>query len=301
MSKPALHEVSSGAGDDLVVLLHGFSDNADTWNKVAPTLAEDARLLAVDLPGFGRSAASGDTPLFDGYVRVVVDLLQRHRGPGSVSIVGNSLGAVVALLVATERPELVDRVVLADMPGLTGIPRLWRLALSPPVECALTPVLRLLPTPVARTGFLGFCYALGGCGAASAGRGDAFRLHRALRGPIEAARPVHDRSGCPRRTGPHAGGLARPGPDRAIVTGVGPQRHPHSGPFGAGTGAQPAHRGWLHRALQPLPAAGPPARVLGRRPALPAPHAAEHPTRRTMTVTLPGQVVAISQKAEGTP
>jgi len=163
MSKPALHEVSSGAGDDLVVLLHGFSDNADTWNKVAPTLAEDARLLAVDLPGFGRSAASGDTPLFDGYVRVVVDLLQRHRGPGSVSIVGNSLGAVVALLVATERPELVDRVVLADMPGLTGIPRLWRLALSPPVECALTPVLRLLPAPVARTGF-GFCYALAAAG-----------------------------------------------------------------------------------------------------------------------------------------
>jgi len=152
MSQPRVHVIESGTGADLVVLLHGFSDNADTWNKVAPTLAENARVLAVDLPGFGRSAA-GSTPLLDGYVRVVVELVRRHRGPGTVALVGNSLGAVVALLVATEHPELVERVVLADMPGLKKTPRLWRLALSRPVECALTPVLRLAPTRVARTGF----------------------------------------------------------------------------------------------------------------------------------------------------
>jgi len=69
MSQPRVHVAEFGAGADLVVLLHGFSDNADTWNKVAPTLAENARVLAVDLPGFGRSAP-GTTPLLSVYVSV---------------------------------------------------------------------------------------------------------------------------------------------------------------------------------------------------------------------------------------
>jgi len=159
MSRSALHVAESGDGDDLIVLLHGFSDNADTWNKVAPALAAHARVFAVDLPGFGRSVPTGAFPLFDGYVGVVVELLGRHRGPGTVSIVGNSLGAVVALLVATEHPELVDRVVLADMPGLAGVPRLWRLALSRTAERALNRSLRAIPAPWTQRGF-GLLYSL---------------------------------------------------------------------------------------------------------------------------------------------
>ncbi len=181
MSRSALHVAESGDGDDLIVLLHGFSDNADTWNKVAPALAAHARVFAVDLPGFGRSVPTGAFPLFDGYVGVVVELLGRHRGPGTVSIVGNSLGAVVALLVATEHPELVDRVVLADMPGLAGVPRLWRLALSRTAERALNRSLRA--TCAVDAARIRVVVQPRRDPAAQAGPGDAVGVRRALPGP----------------------------------------------------------------------------------------------------------------------
>lgn len=190
VSTSTVYEAACGAGDDLVVLLHGFSDNADTWSKVTPALAEHARVVALDLPGFGRSVA-GTSPLFAGYVRVVVDALQRHRGAGEVAIVGNSLGAVVALLVATEHSELVDRVVLADMPGLKKTPRLWRLALSRPAECALTPVLRLLPVTLIQRGF-GLFYALAAVGwhPQDAATRSAFTAHYADSSRLRALFPT---------------------------------------------------------------------------------------------------------------
>lgn len=124
MLSEELHVRSTGSGDRTVVLLHGFSDHGGTWQKVVPTLAERFRVLVVDLPGFGRSAAvPWQEPLIDGYVEVLSDLVDSGTPP--VSVVGNSLGAVTALAWASARPDLVADVVLSDMPGVTRIPRTW--------------------------------------------------------------------------------------------------------------------------------------------------------------------------------
>ncbi|RDI36001.1 pimeloyl-ACP methyl ester carboxylesterase [Rhodococcus sp. AG1013] len=117
------HVLTSGSGDRTVVLLHGYSDHGGTWQKVVPTLGERFRVLVVDLPGFGLSAGSWSEPLIDGYVDILAALVDDETGP--VSVIGNSLGAVTALAFASARPDLVTDVVLADMPGVTGIPRSW--------------------------------------------------------------------------------------------------------------------------------------------------------------------------------
>src|SRR4051794_18826368 len=51
----------SGGGEAHVLLLHGLGGNSVTWHGVAPELARAARaeVLAVDLPGFGRSRTAG--------------------------------------------------------------------------------------------------------------------------------------------------------------------------------------------------------------------------------------------------
>ncbi|MBB3039701.1 alpha/beta fold hydrolase [Hoyosella altamirensis] len=144
-----VHTIERGKGDDLVLLLHGFSDNADTWNKVMPQFAAQARVVALDFPGFGRSRF-WPSPLFDTYEEIVTSVIERRGGPGRVSLVGNSMGAVVSLLVASRRPDLVDRVVLADMPGIAGIPALWRHALSRRSELIVGQVVRAVPTPASR-------------------------------------------------------------------------------------------------------------------------------------------------------
>jgi len=135
----------SGSGDRTVVLLHGFSDHGGTWCRVEPALAERHRVLTVDLPGFGRSWRQWRTPVLDHYVDVLGALVADRTAP--VTVIGNSLGATTAMVFASARPEAVDRVVLANMPGVAGIPRSWThgARIPPWLTGSLS---RPLPTPL---------------------------------------------------------------------------------------------------------------------------------------------------------
>jgi pimeloyl-ACP methyl ester carboxylesterase len=149
--------VVTGSGDETIVLLHGFSDNLVTWNRVVPRLAVDHCVIAIDLPGFGASSRCWTTPLLDCYVDVINDVLAAEGVESPVALMGNSMGAVVSTIFAARHPEQVDRAVLIDMPGLRSVPRLWTLAMSRPAEIALRTALQVVPEGVARLG-LGWAY-----------------------------------------------------------------------------------------------------------------------------------------------
>ena len=103
-----------------LVLIHGLGDEADTWRHVFPQLAKAApagyRVLAPDLPGFGRSAWKGNISV-EGHRDAVLRLMA-ETGAASASnpavLVGSSLGAGIAELAAFSRPELVKSLVLID-------------------------------------------------------------------------------------------------------------------------------------------------------------------------------------------
>jgi pimeloyl-ACP methyl ester carboxylesterase len=147
----------TGDGERTIVLLHGFADNAATWNRVVPPLAVNHRVIAIDLPGFGSSTRAWTRPLLPGYVDLVRIVLDAEGVDGSVALMGNSMGAVVSLLFAARHPHRTDRVVLIDMPALHSVPRLWRVAMSRPAELALRTGLRALPNGTAQYG-LGLLY-----------------------------------------------------------------------------------------------------------------------------------------------
>ncbi len=105
-----------GSGPTLV-LVHGVADQAGTWFQVASGLAEDHRVLLIDLPGHGESApATGPLPMttvIEGFetwlaTHAAPEAGERNQPP---TLVGNSMGAWVAMLAAHRRPELVGRVV----------------------------------------------------------------------------------------------------------------------------------------------------------------------------------------------
>ena len=110
-----------------LLLLHGFSDSADTWRRLLDRLARrEQRALAVDLPGFATAARSLDTrrgvlEQLDEFAAAAID----HVGAGAV-VVGNSLGGVLALR-AGERDDLGLRGIMPiapaglDMPGWFAI------------------------------------------------------------------------------------------------------------------------------------------------------------------------------------
>jgi pimeloyl-ACP methyl ester carboxylesterase len=109
------------AGDSPLVLLHGLADEADTWRGVLPALARHRRVIAPDLPGFGRSTGprTGYTLAF--FARTIADLLA-GLSIGRATLVGHSLGAAIAQRLALAQPSLVERLALIDG-GLPTQPR----------------------------------------------------------------------------------------------------------------------------------------------------------------------------------
>jgi pimeloyl-ACP methyl ester carboxylesterase len=102
--------LDSGGGGRLFVLVHGLGGYAENWSLIADDLARLGRVVAVDLPGFGLSAPARRHDL-DTHVDTVAHLIGR-LGAHRATVVGNSMGGLVAELLAVTHPALVERLVL---------------------------------------------------------------------------------------------------------------------------------------------------------------------------------------------
>lgn len=103
-----------------LVLIHGGSQNAHTWDTVA--MALNRPLVAVDLPGHGHSDGPGNGPTGDLDVEANaadVAVAIRQLAPQAAAVVGMSLGGLTAIALTGQAPELVRKLVLVDvLPGL---------------------------------------------------------------------------------------------------------------------------------------------------------------------------------------
>jgi pimeloyl-ACP methyl ester carboxylesterase len=101
-----------------VLALHGWRDNAATFDRLAPALSTTLRLIAPDLPGHGRSSPRhhDGTYAIWSYVEDVLELLDL-LGLERVSLLGHSMGGAVSCLFAAAFPEKVERLVLLDSLG----------------------------------------------------------------------------------------------------------------------------------------------------------------------------------------
>lgn len=106
-----------------LVLLHGVTSRWQGFLTMIPTLAQRWHVVAADLRGHGRS---GRVPGRYGVMEYAGDVMAliRHLGDEPAAVLGHSLGAMVAIGVAAEAPDLVRAVVLEDPPlgALMGRP-----------------------------------------------------------------------------------------------------------------------------------------------------------------------------------
>lgn len=103
---------------ETVILIHGLGANASKdWFELIPALAENYRVIAFDLPGFGRS----DTPKSKlepaAYSKVLGSLIPQVSNQ-PVHLIGHSMGASISLFYASEHPESVNKLILVDAAGL---------------------------------------------------------------------------------------------------------------------------------------------------------------------------------------
>jgi pimeloyl-ACP methyl ester carboxylesterase len=113
------HRVSfrrEGVGP-VILLIHGITGSAQTWDGVVPLLAEHHTVIAPDLLGHGNSAKPRGDYSLGAFASGIRDLL-RASGHDSATIVGHSLGGGVAMQLAYQFPELCERLVLVSSGGL---------------------------------------------------------------------------------------------------------------------------------------------------------------------------------------
>jgi pimeloyl-ACP methyl ester carboxylesterase len=108
--------VELGQGEP-VVAIHGLGGNWTAWLETVPAIGRRHRVIAVDLPGFGRSAPSGEGIAISGYSRVISGLLEELAIEKAI-LMGNSLGGWIAADVAVREPERVGALVLVDAGGV---------------------------------------------------------------------------------------------------------------------------------------------------------------------------------------
>jgi pimeloyl-ACP methyl ester carboxylesterase len=95
------------------LLLHGLGNSLDFWTEVAPVLASFRRVIAIDIPGFGRSIAPPDGFTLENISREI-DAFCTVNNADKCIIVAHSLGSFMGLRLAALNPERFRRLVLVD-------------------------------------------------------------------------------------------------------------------------------------------------------------------------------------------
>ncbi|MBW3605552.1 MAG: alpha/beta hydrolase [Actinobacteria bacterium] len=104
------HYHSSGEGPP-VVLIHGLGGTLDIWHGVAQLLSLHHHVVALDLRGHGRTGAGRAQFSIKSWSQDVAGLMAELELPAA-TIVGHSMGSLIAQHLAVTAPELVDQLVL---------------------------------------------------------------------------------------------------------------------------------------------------------------------------------------------
>ncbi len=118
-----IHYVSAGSGP-LVVFIHGFPDFWYSWRHQMAGLADRFRVVAMDQRGYNLSDAPAGEAQYDmrllvGDVAAVI----RDAGAERATVVGHDWGGAVAWQVAFNAPQLVERLVILNLPHPRGMSR----------------------------------------------------------------------------------------------------------------------------------------------------------------------------------
>ena len=113
---PICYQTQGNSGP-AVVLVHGFGASWGHWRKNIPVLAQNARVYAIDLIGFGGSAKP--TPgiemnyTFETWGKQIADFCKEVVG-GAAFLVGNSIGCIAVMQAAVDYPEIAKEVALIN-------------------------------------------------------------------------------------------------------------------------------------------------------------------------------------------
>jgi len=108
-----IHYVSVGQGSHTFVLVHGWACNLGFWREQIAVLADQARLILIDLPGHGRSDKPETAYTMDFFAGAVLAVL-RDANVDKATFIGHSMGKAVICRVCQRAPKKVAALVSVD-------------------------------------------------------------------------------------------------------------------------------------------------------------------------------------------
>jgi len=108
-----------GPEGEPIVLLHCYTCSLRWWDQLVPLLNEDHRVISFDLLGHGGSEKPTSGYEIENQAAAIATALN-ELGVSSATVVGHSLGGIVATSLREQASDLVDKVVLIDSPAASG-------------------------------------------------------------------------------------------------------------------------------------------------------------------------------------
>ena len=143
---PARHAAGDGGAQPEIplVLVHGLGARGEDWSALIPTLAAQGfHVYVPDLLGYGRTEKPHVEYAISTQEKLVADFMGAV-GLQRADVAGWSMGGWVAMKLAADRPELVDRLVLLDAVGLYFPPRFPSTLFTPTDEAGLARLMGML-------------------------------------------------------------------------------------------------------------------------------------------------------------
>lgn len=100
-----------------IIAIHGWQDNAGTWDNLIPRLPVTTSVLCIDLPGHGNSSFYPEGMLYyifwDGIV--LLRRIVKHFKWNKITLMGHSLGGALSFMYAASFPDDVDNIICIDI------------------------------------------------------------------------------------------------------------------------------------------------------------------------------------------
>jgi pimeloyl-ACP methyl ester carboxylesterase len=105
----------------VVVLIHGFLESSTMWKQLVSALDKTKTLIAIDLPGQGKSGCLGEVHTMEMMAEVVHRILE-ELGVSKATFIGHSMGGYVALAYAEAHEKTVEALILLNSTTLADSP-----------------------------------------------------------------------------------------------------------------------------------------------------------------------------------
>lgn len=98
-----------------IVCLHGWQDNAGTFDRLIPLLSRDQSFLAIDLPGHGLTSRVPDGMSYHSMDNLyLLNFLSKEYNWDKISLMGHSMGSILSFMYASVFPSKVDLLIQID-------------------------------------------------------------------------------------------------------------------------------------------------------------------------------------------